>query len=926
MKKLLLALCFISSIGNSQNLAFQWAKNLGGTSGEVGHDIVVDGSGNVYSTGAFQGTADFDPGTGTANLISSSGSQDIFISKLDASGNFVWAKSIGGIGNDWGLSITTDALSNVYVTGFFNGTVDFDPGVGIANLSSNGGQDIFVVKFNSSGNFVNAFNMGGSANETPYSIALDIAGNIYTTGAFNGTVDFDPSVISSFTIASSGGADVFVSKLDPAGNFLWARNLGGVSTDEGHGIKVDASSNVYVTGFFGATADFDPGVGTNTLTSAGSSDIFICKLNSSGNLVWAKQMGGTTADKAFDLNMDGSGNVFTTGLFGNTVDFNPGAGIANFTSIGLDDVFICKLDASGNYVWAQSFGGSSYENGSSIAIDASSNVYVAGYFQGTVDFDPSAGVYNVTSAGSIDVFIHKLDASGNYLTSKVLGGALADRAYSIVVDGSGNIYTTGDFSSTVDFDPGIGASNITSAGGSDVFVHKMSSCTQPASPLNTTPSANLFICSNNSTMLTASGTGTVTWYASATSTTVLSTGLNYTTPVLAAGTYTYYAEALTCLTSATRTAFTLTVNPTPTITVNSGSVCIGSAFIVVPNGANTYTYMNSATGNSCSVSPAANTNFSLVGTSVAGCTSTATSSITVVSLPNIVASSSSPTVCAGSSITLFAGGATTYTWVSGPNTSTYNVSPIVFTTYTVNGTTNGCSSNDVISIGVFTSPTVNINPSSSTICSGSSATLSANGANTYTWNAAIVSPSVSVSPSTTTTYTVAGIIGSCTDTETISISVSASPTISISASSNTICAGQTATLSIVGAASSYTWNTGPTSTSIVVSPTTTTSYTAAAFNGSCYGIATTNILVNTCTGIYEVENDKRISIYPNPNNGFFNIVIPVKGTYNIINAIGQTISTFVIEEDNQQLEMNNLTQGVYYVIGKSAKSKIVVAK
>ena len=603
MKKLLLAFCLISLFGKSQNLVYQWAKNLGGTNAEGGYGVAVDGSGNVYTTGVFQGTVDFDPGPGTFT-IASFGSQDIYISKLDALGNFVWAKSIGGTGADAGLAITLDGASNVYVTGYFNGTVDFDPGPVAVNITSSGGsQDIFALELNSSGNYIGAVSMGGTGSDQGFSIAVDIAGNVYTTGLYAGVADFDPSA-STFTLASAGGPDIFVSKLSSIGAFVWAKSLGGASSnEEGHTIKVDASNNVYVTGFFAATADFDPGVGTYTLTSAGSSDVFVSKLNSSGNFVWAKQMGGTSGEKSFWLNIDAAGNVYTTGFFSATADFDPGLGVANLTTTGTNDAFVSKLDASGNYVWAQAFAGTTFASGNSIATDASNNVYITGYFQGTVDFDPGIATFSVTSSGSLDCFISKLDASGNFVTTKTFGSTGADYSASIILDASGNVYTTGYFAATVDFDPGVGTSTLTAGGSSDAFVHKMNPCTLPAAPANITSPGNLSTCSNNTTTLTTSSSGTVTWYASPTNTTILSTGLNYVTPVLSTGTYTYYAEALTCLNSATRTAIIVTVNPTPTITVNSGSICNGSSFTVIPNGASSYLYMNSTTGSSCIIKP-----------------------------------------------------------------------------------------------------------------------------------------------------------------------------------------------------------------------------------------------------------------------------------------------------------------------------------
>jgi hypothetical protein len=466
----MLAFMGLNHIANAQD--FAWVKKLGGTSNDRGRSIAVDASGNVYTTGYFQGTVDFDPGPGTFNLTSTGG-YDIFISKLDASGNFVWGKQLGGTSPGQGYSIAVDASGNVYTTGLFGGTVDFDPGPGTFNLTSAGSDDIFISKLDASGNFVWAKRMGGTDIDRGYSIAVDTSWNVYTTGYFEGTVDFDPGP-GIFNLTSAGSDDIFISKLDASGNFVWVKRMGGTSIDNGNSIAVDASGNVYTTGLFGGTVDFDPGPDTFNLTSDGSWDIFISKLDASGNFVWAKQLGGISVDKGFSIAVDASGNVYTTGAFNGTANFDPGPGTFNLTSAGDADLFISKLDASGNFEWAKQLGGTDIDYGYSIAVDASGNVYTTGFFSGTADFDPGTGTFNLTSAGYADIFISKLDASGNFAWAKQLGGTSSDHGYSIAVDTSGNVYTTGYFQDTVDFDPGPDTFNLTSAGSADIFVHKIS--------------------------------------------------------------------------------------------------------------------------------------------------------------------------------------------------------------------------------------------------------------------------------------------------------------------------------------------------------------------------------------------------------------------------------------------------------------------
>jgi hypothetical protein len=484
-KPLLLAFA-LSTIGQTTNAqTFAWAKQMGGTNTDRGLSIAVDALGNVYTIGVFWGTADFDPGAGTFDLIPA-GNGDIFISKLDASGNFVWAKQMGGTSADIGRSIAIDASGNVYTTGFFTGAVDFDPGAGAFNLISAGDQDIFISKLDASGNFVWAKQIGGTGAARGHSIAVDASGSIYITGVFWGTADFDPGA-GTFDLISAGNGDIFISKLDTSGNLVWVKQMGGTGADMGASIAVDASGNVYTTGFFRGAVDFDPGAGVFNLSSEGNNDTFISKLDASGNFVWAKRTNRRTFSfsDGRSIAVDASGNVYTTGDFEGITDFDPGVGAFNLISAGDQDIFISKLDASGNFVWAKKMGGTGFDVGHSIAIDTSGNVYITGGFWGTADFDPGAGAFNLSSAGSFDVFISKLDASGNFVWAKQMGGTNDDVGHSIAVDASGNVYTTGYFEGTVYFDPSAGAFNISSAGGNDIFVYKIS---QPTTGL----SVNLF--------------------------------------------------------------------------------------------------------------------------------------------------------------------------------------------------------------------------------------------------------------------------------------------------------------------------------------------------------------------------------------------------------------------------------------------------
>ncbi|MCB9245813.1 MAG: SBBP repeat-containing protein [Flavobacteriales bacterium] len=349
------------------------------------------------------GTVDFDPGS----RLTSAGSIDAFVQKLDASGNFVWARSLGGSSNDWGYSITVDSSGNVYTMGTFQGTADFDPGTGTANRTSAGLEDIYIQKMDSNGRFLWVKSFGNSDQDVCRSIGLDPSGNIITAGSYSGTVDFDPGSGTN-NLTAVGQRDVFVQKLDNSGNLLWARSFGGTSNDVCYALSIDPKGQIYTTGYFQGTADFDPGTDTSDRTSNGGADVFVHKMNPSGSLVWARSFGGSDDDIGYSIVVDATGNAYTGGYFKQSGDYDPGSGTNTLTSVGSHDIFVQKLDSSGIFQWARSFGGTSWDECRSIAIDASNNVYTGGYFAGTVDFDPGSDTSNRSSAGNNDVFVHKM--------------------------------------------------------------------------------------------------------------------------------------------------------------------------------------------------------------------------------------------------------------------------------------------------------------------------------------------------------------------------------------------------------------------------------------------------------------------------------------------------------------------------------------
>ena len=456
----------------SQTANLVWVKQLGGSGFDICESIAVGASGHIYATGYFSNSVDFQLPSGT-QTFTSEGNVDVFISKMDSLGKYVWVRQIGGSQGDYTYAMALDKHENVYTAMQSWNTLDMDPGPDTYNMTPVGNLDIFISKLDSNGNFVWAKQLGGKSRDEVKDIAVDASGNVYITGYFEGTADFDPGE-GVHNLTAVGGDDIYICKLDAAGDFVWAKQIGSSKDESGYSIAVDASENVYITGFFKETVDFDPGTGTYQLTSEGKDDGFICKLNASGGFEWANRIGGTENDYVHSIAIDASGNVYAAGRFYAKADFDPGENTHYMTSHGGFDVFVLKYNNSGALLWAKQMGSQTHDYVRDIALDASGNVYTTGYFYLTADFDPGTDTYHMTSEGTHgDVFISKLDASGNFVWARQIAGPDEKSGTALALDASGSVYTAGYFKVTADFDPGPDNHMLTSAGNNDVFIHKM---------------------------------------------------------------------------------------------------------------------------------------------------------------------------------------------------------------------------------------------------------------------------------------------------------------------------------------------------------------------------------------------------------------------------------------------------------------------
>jgi hypothetical protein len=332
---------FLTKYSSSGN--YQWTKTFGGTNSDYCQSLMVDGENNIYMAGHFIGTVDFDTGSGVDEKTSN-GAYDVFITKYSSSGNYQWTKTFGGTGWDWGNSITLDSQNHIYIAGFFNNTVDFDPGIGTDQKISVGSDDIFIVKFDTQGNYYWARTVGGIGSDMGNSIAIDSSDNIYISGGFSDTADFDPGTETD-SRTSNGSNDIFLTKYDEQGNCLWTKTTGGAGSDFSRSVEINRSDNVYIAGTFNETVDFNPESETDSKSSIGSYDSFITKYDFSGNYLWTKISGGTSMDLGVSIVADSQGNIYTNGYFNSDiVDFDPESSINNKTSNGGLDIFLTRFN------------------------------------------------------------------------------------------------------------------------------------------------------------------------------------------------------------------------------------------------------------------------------------------------------------------------------------------------------------------------------------------------------------------------------------------------------------------------------------------------------------------------------------------------------------------------------------------------------
>lgn len=424
---------------------FAWVASAGGAKHDKTRGITVDAKGFAYITGEFSGDSKFG-----AQTIKSAGDMDYFIAKLDPTGKILWARTGGGSLIDRGYGVAVDAAGNVYATGHYQSA---DAAFDGQKVSLVGGYDIFLAKYDADGKRLWVKTSGGAGYDYGHGAAIDPEGNCLIAGGAAGEVTFD-----QVKLPNEAGGHIFAAKYSPDGKVVWARVAEGKGGGSAHGIGVDAKGNAYL----GGMASGAQTMGGKTLISGGGQDIAVVKLNPAGDVVWAANSGHPNKSALFhEIAVDAAGNVWGAGMFKGDVQLGDTKG----TTAGDSNALLVHFDSSGRLKWAHTGGGSGTDYGLGIAVNDSGACWFSGEFTGEADIFGR----KLTSRGSTDILVGKLDADGKLLWMQQAGGDKGDNSYTIAVDREGNAWLSGSYTGTAQF----GTHSVTSAGNQDVHVAKV---------------------------------------------------------------------------------------------------------------------------------------------------------------------------------------------------------------------------------------------------------------------------------------------------------------------------------------------------------------------------------------------------------------------------------------------------------------------
>lgn len=461
----LLGLLFWVNGVSAQDNVYQWANKVGINGQDRFLATSLDDNGNTYSVGSFTNAIQINGTTYTSN-----GNSDLMIIKFNSLGQVVWALSLGGNGEDGATSVAYDN-GFLYVGGYFSSSVNFDPANSLNVLTSEGGKDAFVLKIDTLGDFVWVKQWSGVDEQQVKDVVVNSAHEILVVGNFEGVSKLDPN--AAITTNSQGAKDFFVTKLDAAGSTIWTRNWGGIDDDEVKGVAVSSADEILLTGYFKDEVQFDTTAGATPLQSAGLEDLFVLKLTNSGHFDWCITLPNADRSIGNDLAIENA-EIALVGSFSGTISLSVNGVHQNIVSNGFQDMFIAKLDANnGDFMWISTAGSNSYDEALAVQMDALGDVYAAGYFASTIQFDAN---HSLSSSGFFDAFAVKFTNNGSCEWAKRFSGTNNEQANDILVTPTFEVYVVGEFAQTVDFNPSIANNSLTTDGSTDAFIVKLQKC------------------------------------------------------------------------------------------------------------------------------------------------------------------------------------------------------------------------------------------------------------------------------------------------------------------------------------------------------------------------------------------------------------------------------------------------------------------
>ena len=466
----------------SQSYIYDWSYSVGGLDQDLAQVVRQDEFGNYFLTGGFRQTVDFDPGPGT-ELHTAIG-QDIYVAKFDQLGNFLWVKTMGGSGHEQATELAVDKDNNIILSGRFANTVDFDPGIGVQNLSAGNGYDLFLLKLDNDGNLIWAHDFGVTDyTEVVGTIITDDSSNIYMNGGFGSIVDFEPGP-GVTNLDSQGSGDAFIIKLDKNANLVWAKSIGSPTSSGsavGQSITVDVDQNVITCSKFEGTIDCDPGPDIkNALHLNLGNEGVVVKLDSLGNYQWHVAMKSFEDIVPYDIVVDSVGNTYTTGNYSDTIYLDTG-NVDFFTwdkvspLTGADDAFLIKLDSDGKLIWDKQMGGDSYVSSSWLEI-SDSKLFWLSNIGGDTDVDPGPDTLMIQMSGLTNSVLTILDSNGDYDEHLQFTCTHIIDMPGLISDINGGFLLWGNHYEEADFDPNVYAITDTSNGNYDIFMIHLDAC------------------------------------------------------------------------------------------------------------------------------------------------------------------------------------------------------------------------------------------------------------------------------------------------------------------------------------------------------------------------------------------------------------------------------------------------------------------